>query len=386
MAEKPFVVGLTGQTGAGKTTVSEAFRKNGYAVINADLVSREVTADPYVVKRLGELFGADVLNEDGTLNRKILGAKVFSDPNELLKLNTILHPIIVKRIEEIIESLGESGKKRILLDAPTLFESGANRLCDKTLAVLADETVRKKRIMQRDNLTEAEALRRIKAQHPESYYRMKSSFVLRNNGTTEQLEKDAQPLIDRLEKAKNSTVRSMVTLTAGFIASVLIVWGLFLGVFLLQYPKKYEATVVQTAAEYEVSPALLYSMMKIDSGLKADYSENGEQGIFPLTEEEFVEIRTEIGGDEEYSDLLQPEISIRYGAAYLQNLTEAFPAERSVIAAHYAGTEQTQAWLSDTACSENGVDLKNIPDKDAERYVTKVEGALFMYEKLYKLD
>lgn len=385
MAEKPFVVGLTGQTGAGKTTVSDAFRKNGYTLINADLVSREVTSDPYVVKRLGELFGADVLNEDGTLNRKILGDKVFSDPNELLKLNTILHPMIVKRIEEMIDSLAQSGKKRILLDAPTLFESGANRLCDKTLAVLADETLRKKRIMERDNLTEAEALRRIKAQHPESYYRIKSSFVLRNNGTPEQLEKEAQPLIDRLEKARNSTARSLMTLTAGFIASVLIVWGLFLGIFFLQYPKKYESFVMQAATEYQVSPALLYSMMKIDSGLKADYSENGEQGIFPLTEEEFVEIREEIGGTEEYSDLLNPETGIRYGAAYLQNLMETFPAQRSAIAANQAGEEQTQTWLSDPAYSDNGIDLKEVPDKQTERYVTKVEGALFMYKKLYKL-
>ena len=308
MAEKPFVVGLTGQTGAGKTTVSEAFRKNGYAVINADLVAREVTADPYVTKRLGELFGADVLNEDGTLNRKVLGNKVFSDPNELLKLNTVLHPMIVKRIEEIIETLAQSGQKRILLDAPTLFESGANRLCDKTLAVLADEELRKKRIMERDGLTEAEALRRIKAQHPASYYRTKSSFTLRNNGTAEQLEKE--------------------TLTAGFVASVLIVWGLFLGAFLLQYPKKYEPLVMDAAAEFQVSPALLYSIMKIDSGLKADYAEDGEQGIFPLTEEEFVEIRGEIGGTEEYSDLLTPETGVRYGAAYLKSLTDAFPAGR----------------------------------------------------------
>ena len=386
MAEKPFVVGLTGQTGAGKTTVSEAFRKNGYAVINADLVSREVTADPYVTKRLGELFGADVLREDGTLDRKVLGNKVFSDPNELLKLNTVLHPMIVKRIEEMIETLAQSGQKRILLDAPTLFESGANRLCDKTLAVLADEELRKKRIMERDGLTEAEALRRIKAQHPASYYRTKSSFTLRNNGTAEQLEKDAQPLIDRLEKSKNSIARSMATLTAGFVASVLIVWGLFLGAFLLQYPKKYEPLVMDAAAEFQVSPALLYSIMKIDSGLKADYAEDGEQGIFPLTEEEFVEIRGEIGGTEEYSDLLTPETGVRYGAAYLKSLTDAFPAERSAIAANYAGEEQTAAWLADPAYSENGVDLTEIPDKDAARYVTKVEGALFMYEKLYKLD
>ena len=117
-----------------------------------------------------------------------------------MKLNTILHPIIVKRIQEKIGDLAKSGKTRILLDAPTLFESGADKLFTRTVAVLADEEVRRRRIMERYHLTEEEALRRIKAQHPESYYRVRSSYSLRNNGTPEQLEKEAQPIIDRLEK------------------------------------------------------------------------------------------------------------------------------------------------------------------------------------------
>ena len=87
MAErKPMVVGLTGQTGAGKTTVSDAFARHGYAVINADLVAREVTADREVVQRLAGLFGLEIVGADGGLDRKALGEKVFSDPEELRKL------------------------------------------------------------------------------------------------------------------------------------------------------------------------------------------------------------------------------------------------------------------------------------------------------------
>ena len=383
MAEKPLVVGLTGQTGAGQTTVSEAVRKNGYAVINADLVSREVTADPYIARRLGELFGADVLSEDGTLNRKALGEKVFSDPNELLKLNTILHPIIVKRIQEKIGDLAKSGKTRILLDAPTLFESGADKLCTRTVAVLADEEVRRRRIMERDHLTEEEALRRIKAQHPESYYRVRSSYSLRNNGTPEQLEKEAQPIIDRLEKAKNSSLRSLLVLTAAFVGVVLFIWGAFLGIFHLQYPQKYEDAVEKSAAEYQVAPSLVYALMKSGSGLDADYAEDGRQGILPLTEEQLAEVS---GGGGEFESLLSPEESIRWGAAYLGQLSEEFSTERAVIAAYCAGEEQVREWLADPDCSEDGADLTAIPDEDVREFVSDAEGALFMYRKLYQLE
>ena len=80
---KSLVVGLTGQTGAGKTTVSEAFEKHGYAVINADQLARTVTSEPEVLLRLSELFGEEILLPDGSLDRKALGARVFSDPAEL---------------------------------------------------------------------------------------------------------------------------------------------------------------------------------------------------------------------------------------------------------------------------------------------------------------
>ncbi len=382
MAEKPLVVGLTGQTGAGKTTVSEAFRKNGYAVINADLVSREVTADPYVAKRLGELFGMDVLHEDGTLNRKALGARVFSDPDELLKLNTILHPMIVRRIEEKIGALAAAGRVRILLDAPTLFESGANKLCVRTVAVLADETLRLRRIVERDGLTEAEALRRIKAQHPESYYRFRSSYILRNNGTPEELERAAQPVIDRLEKAGNSTVRSLLVLTAAFVALVLFLWAAFAGIFALQYPRKYEDAVSRSAAECALPPSLLYAVMKTASGLQEDYDEGGRRGILPLSEAQYAEI----SGGEDSGALSDPEESIRAGAAYLARLSEAFSSERAVIAAYCAGEEQVEAWLSDPACSADGANLTAIPDDEVREFVTDAEGARLLYQKLYKLE
>ena len=163
---KSLVVGLTGQTGAGKTTVSEAFEKHGYAVINADQLARTVTSEPEVLLRLSELFGEEILLPDGSLDRKALGARVFSDPAELQKLDGTLSPIIVSRIEGEIQKLTESGRRYILLDAPTLFESGADKLCDKTVAVLAEEDLRRERIIKRDKLTKEAASARISASWP----------------------------------------------------------------------------------------------------------------------------------------------------------------------------------------------------------------------------
>ncbi len=384
MADKPLVIGLTGQTGAGKTTVSEAFRKNGYTIINADLVAREVTADPHLVARLGELFGPEVVAEDGTLNRKEMAAKVFSDKDELLKLNTILYPIIVQKIRDQIAELAKAGKKRILLDAPTLFESGANKLCSKTVAVLAEEDRRLFRIMERDGLTETEARRRISAQPKDSFYKVRASYLLRNDSSPEQLEKDAQPIIDRLEKVSGGSVKSMALATGAFLFCVLLAWGFFLVAFRIQYPNDYQEEIRSAALEYQVSPSLLSAVIKVESDFDPDYTEEGRKGLFPLTEEQFALACSQIGSLE-YENLSDPETSIRCGAALFSLFSEDFDSDRGVLAAYYAGTEQTEAWLADSAYSEDGVDFQSIPDDTVREKITDVEGARVLYKNLYRL-
>ena len=115
--EKEVVVGLTGQTGAGKSTLTKFFADMGYAVIDADKVARTVAADPDVLLRLCAVFGDEILRPDGTLDRRLLAAKTFSDKEQLEKLNAVMNPPIIEKIE------GRSGNYRgggakILLDAP----------------------------------------------------------------------------------------------------------------------------------------------------------------------------------------------------------------------------------------------------------------------------
>lgn len=176
------VVGLTGQTGAGKSTVSRVFAENGFSVINADMVARQVMerGSPCLTE-VALTFGSGVLSSDGSLDRKTLAGIVFSDRSELQKLNNITYPYITREILRQIRAF--SGL--ILLDAPTLFESGADKFCNIIVSVIADAEIRMERIIARDGLTPEQALNRMNSQLEEEYFIGHSDYTIKNNGTTE---------------------------------------------------------------------------------------------------------------------------------------------------------------------------------------------------------
>lgn len=176
-----FVIGLTGQTGAGKSTVSELLKLYGCAVIDCD----KVTRDPNLysgecLEELKKAFGRDIVKEDGTLDRRSLANRAFASREATETLNRITHPVIFARLREEIMKCRENGFMNIVLDAPTLFEAGADVLCRRVVSVLADADERRLRIMKRDGLTEAEALRRMGAQHSDLFYADRSDCVLDN--------------------------------------------------------------------------------------------------------------------------------------------------------------------------------------------------------------
>lgn len=181
------IIGLTGPTGAGKSTACKAAEDLGFAVINADGVAREVTEKgSALLPVLKEAFG-DVLNPDGTLCRKKLAAEAFRTPENTERLNAVMLPAITEKINEAIKALEADGRRRILLDAPTLFEAGADRLCTATVAVLAPKDTRLSRIIARDKLTKAAAELRMSAGKPDSFYLERCNNILKNDGTKEEL-------------------------------------------------------------------------------------------------------------------------------------------------------------------------------------------------------
>lgn len=185
---KAIIVGLTGQTGAGKSTVAAMLERFGYSIVDADKVARLVTekGSP-VMKLLTDAFGEDIVDEDGSLRRDLLAARAFSSPENTRKLNDITHPEICRLIMKKVEGRFFMGYEGVIVDAPQLFESGLASKCTLVLSVTAREDIRLRRIMERDGVSEAEARLRMQAQLPESFFREHSDIILENNGTPESL-------------------------------------------------------------------------------------------------------------------------------------------------------------------------------------------------------
>lgn len=200
------VIGLTGQTGAGKSTVRELFKAKGAAVIDADAVSHDIVDnDLSCLTDIVEHFSCIVLNDKGKLNRKALGRIVFSDPKKLAVLNKIMFPYIVSAIKEKVTAYEHAGAQMIVIDGATLIESGCSKMCSVLISVTAEEETRLTRIIHRDGISKRDAVRRVSAQHPEEFYIEASDYVIKNNGTPGDLEREAERVLDEIEgKAKSA--------------------------------------------------------------------------------------------------------------------------------------------------------------------------------------
>lgn len=204
-----FTVGLTGQTGAGKSAVSALLRRVGFEVIDCDEVSRAVAkkGGP-ALRALVRAFSPDILTKEGELDRRALGRIVFFDPTALALLNQTIFPYIVRRIEEMRAGLKEKGETLVILDAPTLFESGADALCDYIVGVCADESLRKARIIARDDLTENEALSRMASQHTEAFFREHCHSIIENNGSEQALSEAVRCCVKHFLEVKDGRSHS----------------------------------------------------------------------------------------------------------------------------------------------------------------------------------
>lgn len=189
------VIGITGPTGAGKTTVLNVLRELGGAVADCDGVYHELLSTSVPMREeLAARFGPEIFDENGDLRRKELGAIVFGDPDALADLNAITHRHIVSELERRIAQAEGEGRPAIALDAIALLESGAGTLCGTTIAVTAAEEVRVGRIMAREGIGEDYARARVKAQKPSAWFEERCAHTLRNDGEKASLEEQAREL------------------------------------------------------------------------------------------------------------------------------------------------------------------------------------------------
>ena len=189
------ILGITGGTGCGKTTLLKEIENRGGLVLDCDAVYHELlTRDGALLSAIEERFPGVV--EDGQLQRKKLGAIVFADESALRDLNAITHGAIKA---EIVRRLAEK-PALAAIDAIALFEGGLAELCDTTVAVCAPAETRVARLIQRDGITREYAENRIRAQKSESWFRSMCDHTLYNDGTRAEFEEQCRAFLDEIVK------------------------------------------------------------------------------------------------------------------------------------------------------------------------------------------
>ncbi len=190
------ILGITGGSGCGKTTVSKILSNHGVDVIDCDIVAKKIVEpNTPALSEITEYFGYDYINPDGTLNRRKLASLVFNSPEKLLKLNEITH----KYVEEYIDLYIKNSRFDIVgIDAAALIESGIYKKCDYMLCVLADRKKRTERIQIRDGISYKEASDRINAQKNDEFYIEKSDFIVYNDSNTKEIEDEILTVLNKI--------------------------------------------------------------------------------------------------------------------------------------------------------------------------------------------
>jgi len=194
------LVGLTGGIATGKSTVSAMFAHLGAKIVDADLLAREVVMPGQpALAEIAKEFGAEVLQPDGHLDRKRLGAVVFADPDRRRRLEEITHPAIHLRQQRILSVYDEEAFEGLVLwDAAVLIESGGHERMDRLVVVLTDPETELRRLMVRDGMAEAEARGRIAAQMPVADKARLADYVIDNSGTRAETERQVRAVHGRL--------------------------------------------------------------------------------------------------------------------------------------------------------------------------------------------
>ncbi|MGH7370039.1 MAG: dephospho-CoA kinase [Candidatus Methylomirabilaceae bacterium] len=193
------VIGLTGGTCSGKSTVAAMFGRLGAVVIDADRVVHELQAPGQpLFDAIVSAFGREVVGHDGRIDRRKLGARVFADPEIRARLEAITHPAIIDECEARIRRAASSGAAVCLLDAALLIESGRYARFDAIILVEASEAVQLDRLMVRTGLPREEAMQRIRSQMPWAEKRRHADFIIQNNGSHEEIERQVMAVWQRL--------------------------------------------------------------------------------------------------------------------------------------------------------------------------------------------
>ena len=191
------ILGLTGSIGMGKSTVSKFFKEAGIAVFDSDQSVHDLmNKGGKAVGDVAELFPKSYVKE--VIDRQILGANIFKNPEALKKLESILHPLVFKARKEFLEEMKEQNKELVLLDVPLLFETGTDSLCDYILVVSAPAEIQKKRVLARKNMTEEKFNSILANQMRDEIKRQKADFLIFTDKGFENAKAETSKIIAKL--------------------------------------------------------------------------------------------------------------------------------------------------------------------------------------------
>ncbi len=202
------IIGLTGESGAGKSTVAKFLEMSGFYIVDCDGISRTLDTNKEYVAQVESAFGSEAVFFGGgvkRVNRKALGAMLFgkdAKSGNVEKLGAISHPIIIAKVHEEIAHAAEFGRS-VIIDAPLLFESGLDKICDATLGVIAPVEVRIARLCARDNITEDMARKRFAKQKNEVFLRANCTYIIMNDADSETLAARVLAVTEKLKQSKS---------------------------------------------------------------------------------------------------------------------------------------------------------------------------------------
>jgi dephospho-CoA kinase len=196
------IAGLTGGIATGKSTVSSILREAGAIIIDADNIARDAVKKDFPAwLEIVRIFGKEVLLPDGEIDRAYLGGIIFRDSSKKEILNQIVHPHVIKKTAELIEEIGkESPDSIVILDVPLLIEAGMDKGLEEVILVYAPEDIQIKRLVERDKISDEDALLRIRSQMPIEKKREFATIIIDNSGTLQATRERSLEVFDSLKK------------------------------------------------------------------------------------------------------------------------------------------------------------------------------------------